>query len=60
MNKPHEHEDAYHDSSYSQVCACGAVRLRASGSREWEPWHICALCALRPPHAILHADGRRR
>ena len=44
----HEHEDAYHDSDFSQVCSCGAVRLRESGSREWEPWHACALCALNP------------
>ena len=60
MSKPHGHEDAYHDSNYSQVCTCGAVRLRASGSREWGPWHTCGLCAPRPAHEANYANGRRK
>mgnify|MGYP001586058478 CR=1 FL=1 len=53
----HAHEDIMHDSDYSQTCDCGAVRLRQSGSREWEPWHVCALCALNQNHGDHHAEG---
>lgn len=42
----HEHKDAFNDSNFSQVCECGAVGLREARTREWEPWHICAFCAL--------------
>lgn len=57
----HVHKDKMHDSNYSQVCRCGAIRLRPAGG-EWEPWHVCPLCALSPQHERRHAneatDGR--
>jgi hypothetical protein len=55
----HVHRPRSDSSQYAQVCNCGAVRLRAAGTKKWEAWHVCSLCALRPAHAetLAHKEG---